>query len=457
MPSPQLDDIEANIRDDVQGNILYGYRFPHARFVLLHIENAQSGRTFVGEIAPRVTRAHWGREKPDGATNIAFTYSGLKALDLPDSCLGSFSRSFIEGMSHRAWSLGDTIESWPNYWSNGDVHCLVSLYGSASNIESHLETFESALPSGIRRIDVQAAALPEVNGKILRLEHFGFTDGLSNPLIEGTVTNPGTRIGNPDGTGKFRPVALGEFLLGHPDEGRELSPMPFPHEFSRNGTFMVYRKLRQYVARFDDFLEKQTESLKKINPSADKEWLAAKLLGRRKDGTSLIHTDDPTSNEFGYSNDPDGAECPLGSHIRRSNPRDALGFDGALSNRHRIIRRGIPYGRFHKENEKPDDSEDRGIIFIVFNASIDRQFEFVQRQWIEQGEDFNQGNDKDPIAGNNTDGKVMVQGQNVGKDVRPPFLCRGLGQFVEATGGAYFFVPSMTALNLMARGLVNTV
>ena len=232
--------------------------------------------------------------------------------------------------------------------------------------------------------------------------------------------------------------------------------MPTPPEFARNGTFLVYRKLRQYVARFDDFVETQVNALRRIYPSADKNWLAAKLLGRWQNGAPLIHTDDPASNEFNYSEDPDGAECPLGSHIRRMNPRDSLGFGGELSHRHRIIRRGIPYGRFLEKDEKPSDTEDRGIIFIVFNADIDRQFEFVQRQWLEQGDDFNQGNDKDPIAGNNTNGKMINPGQNIGS-VRPPFLCGGLGRFVEATGGAYFFVPSITALHLMARGLVNTV
>lgn len=460
MPEPELNDIQANIREDVQGNILYGYRFPQARFVLLHIKNPSSGREFVRTIEPHITRAHWGPQKPDGATNIAFTHRGLAALKVPDSCLNSFSRSFTEDMAHRAWSLGDANEGalphWPKYWLKGDVHCLVSLYGDANNIESRLEAFRSGLTTGIRIINVQEAGLPIVDDKALRLEHFGFTDGLSNPLIEGTSANQVTRVGNPDGTGKFRPVALGEFLLGHPDEGRELSPMPTPSEFARNGTFMVYRKLRQYVAKFDACLNTQLKSLRKIYPSADKKWLAAKLLGRWQDGTPLIRVHDPKSNEFDYSDDPDGAECPLGSHIRRMNPRDTLRFGGALSHRHRIIRRGIPYGRFVAEGEKPRDAEDRGIIFIVFNADIDRQFEFIQRQWLEQGDEFNQGNDKDPIAGNNANGKMIIPGQNIGS-VRPPFLCRGLGRFVKATGGAYFFVPSITALHLMARGLVNTV
>jgi Dyp-type peroxidase family len=182
-------------------------------------------------------------------------------------------------------------------------------------------------------------------------------------------------------------------------------------------------------------------------------------VGRRRDGTPLTlgrPGSDSSDNDFSYRYDPDGAECPLGAHIRRSNPRDALGFDGALAKRHRMIRRGMPYGRFVKDGETPDDEEDRGLIFIAFNASIDRQFEFVQRQWIEYGDNFHQGNDKDPIAGAGSGGKFVIPGQNIG-GVRPPLICQGLEQFVEATGGEYFFVPSITALHLMARGLVSTV
>ena len=168
MPGPRLNDIEANIREDVQGNILYGYRFPQARFVLLHIEKPSSGHEFIRTMEPQITRAHWGPEKPDGATNIAFTYRGLAALKVPDSCLSSFARSFIEGMSHRAWSLGDAnqgeLPPWPVYWLNGDVHCLVSLYGTAENIDARLECFRSQLTPGVRIFDVQEAALPVVIG-----------------------------------------------------------------------------------------------------------------------------------------------------------------------------------------------------------------------------------------------------------------------------------------------------
>ena len=86
---------------------------------------------------------------------------------------------------------------------------------------------------------------------------------------------------------------------------------------------------------------------------------------------------------------------------------------------------------------------------MALNASIIRQFEFVQQQWMEYGNDFRLGNDKDVLIGSNDgNGKLLIQGD-------PPHVCPHLPHFVECRGGDYFFIPSMTALRLLANLAVN--
>jgi Dyp-type peroxidase family len=261
----------------------------------------------------------------------------------------------------------------------------------------------------------------------------------------------------PDGT--WAPLATGELLLGYADEAGELPVAPVPHLLANNGTFMVYRKLHQNVKTFRDYLEAKGKMY-----SGGKEKLASKFIGRWRDGTPVelspdkedrvITTDKQRNVNFAFGNDMAGTRCPIGAHIRRTNPRDTFGFNGALVNRRRVTRRGLPYGTFVPEGQPVSDTAEHGIIFVALNASLFRQFEFVQQQWVEYGNDARQGNDKDMLIGNHGGrGKFMIQGTD--DPANPPFICGGLPNFVELRGGAYFFVPSMTALRMIAAGTVD--
>jgi deferrochelatase/peroxidase EfeB len=200
-------------------------------------------------------------------------------------------------------------------------------------------------------------------------------------------------------------LATGEFLLGYADEAGELPVAPIPHLLGRNGTFMVYRKLHQNVATFRNYLDEKGDLY-----SGGKEKLAAKFVGRWRDGTPIeLSPDEPNpsivadknrNTDFTYGGDPAGVRCPIGAHLRRVHPRDAFGFNGELVNRRRIMRRGLPYGEYVPEDQPVRDEDERGIIFMALNASIFRQFEFVQQQWIQYGNDSHQGNDKDLLVGN---------------------------------------------------------
>jgi Dyp-type peroxidase family len=293
-------------------------------------------------------------------------------------------------------------------------------------------------------------------------EHFGYTDGFGNPdylgICRATQPGQGKLV-----DGKWVPLATGELLLGYADEAGELPVAPMPHILAANGTFMVYRKLHQNVATFREYLDAESKKYG-AGDAAAKEKLAGKLIGRWRDGTPLelspdkqdfALTQDPNrSTNFSYGADADGTKCPMGAHIRRVHPRDAFGFEGRLVHRRRITRRGLPYGPFAAEGEPVTDAEDRGVVFMALNASITRQFEFVQQQWIEYGNDAHLGNDKDPLIGNHGGrGRFVVQGDR--SETNPPHVCPHLPSFVELRGGDYFFLPSITALGMIGMGLVD--
>ena len=180
-------------------------------------------------------------------------------------------------------------------------------------------------------------------------------------------------------------------------------------------------------------------------------------------------------SDFTYDADMSGAKCPFSAHLRRINPRASLqmgrdagdvpgslktiagAFDtpGALSNRRRILRRGLPYGEV---KDRSRDDGNHGIIIMMLNADINRQFEFVQQQWINYGNDFKAGNDKEIILGNHSSdprfaSKAVLQVEPTSDDV--PYLLSKIPRFVETRGGEYFFIPSLTALRMIARGVID--
>ena len=156
--------------------------------------------------------------------------------------------------------------------------------------------------------------------------------------------------------------------------------------------------------------------------------------------------DDPDrNNDFRYKDDPKGLLCPRNAHIRRVNPRDDLGEDpNVMVNRHRILRRGIPYGSALPDEAHADDGVDRGIIFIAINASITRQFEFIQKMWVNDGDFIDGGQEKDPVIGNHEPGAVFTI------PATPISKClTGLSSFVVTQGGGYFFLPGIKALRYL--------
>ena len=495
---------------DIQGNIVQAYgraSFIFARYIFLQFKDGDKARVFVEEVSSKVTSAAlWARDpqgnidKPKVTTNIAFSYKGLEALGVPVASLAGFPKEFIMGMKARRDILGDDGPSAPDKWDDiwqHEVHAWMSFNAQSKEaIEERYQWVVDAvnrsnggveLLVGHRGDDGQCnLAYQDANaifedGKPTAKEHFGYRDGISDPVFKGQNNEAGRVIGRGKlmADGSWEALATGEFILGHPDEAREYPKAPKPFELARNGTFMVYRKLHENVGSFNQFLDMHGKDY-----PGGKECLAAKFAGRWRDNGAPITTvpddaakaawdkkyNNPNTSkaekrrmltDFHFDDDIEGTRCPLSAHIRRANPRGSLRFGkqdafdtpGALTNRRRIIRRGLPYG---VTSSPPSDDGEHGIIFMALNANIERQFEFVQQQWINYGNDFKESNDKEPILGNHHSqppSKVVLP-VDPNSD-QPPYFIGNIPRLVETRGGEYFFIPSISALDMLAKGLVD--
>jgi Dyp-type peroxidase family len=438
--------------DRIQGFVVRGYRLPLARYIFLRIDDAAAAGRWLAEITAEVLTAAPWTEKPASGLNLAISYAGLVALGLPSQTLASFPEEFREGMAARAGLLGDEHLSAPAHWEGSlgtpDIHVLVMIAAAHdAALSAHDQRIRASLErcGGLRVVsDERGAFMPDFR------EHFGFADGFAQPDIEGAGLPSEPGGGAPLAGGHWRPIRAGEFILGYADEENVLPEAPTPDQLAANGSFLVYRKLHQDVAAFRAQLARAAG----LYPHGE-EQLAAKIVGRWRDGTPLevapegpdpdVVADASRNNAFSYATDPDGLHCPVGAHVRRANPRDSLPFEGKLVNRHRLIRRGIPYGEPLPEGAG-DDGADRGVIFMCLQASIARQFEFIQSQWLDGGNAFTLGGDQDVIAGTQTgDGprKMTIPGN-------PPFFVGPLQPVVTVKGGEYFFVPGINGLEYLA-------
>ncbi|MCJ9429329.1 Dyp-type peroxidase [Kordiimonas marina] len=442
-----------------------GLHWPKGRFFFCRYEDDAAGRKLLKRLGP-LTSFHALKQKPNVVVNAAFNHAGLDMLKLDNDILNSLPDDFTDGMRRRADINGDTGESdpalWDDIWKEDIVHLWVGVYATD---EIHLNAWCDDFTSWVEAADGASIVGQQDVSRIVSdkdvpvyiddpgsqpqhpvlLEHFGFRDGMGNPAIKGLIEKHLDGAGALDPEGNWSALATGEFLLGHVDGHGEMPVAPLPEAFAYNGSFLVLRKLAQDVDLFRGYL---TEQAGKLGDNADD--IAARMVGRRRDGTPLIKG--KNDYDFTYAGDPEGRVCPMGAHLRRANPRDSFGaqFGSALVDRHRILRRAITYGELvphGKTQEEVNGKAGQGLIFLVLNASISRQFEFVQQQWINYGNDFDQGNDSDPITGlQNGDGQMVIPGDGD----RQTMICDELKQFVSCRGGDYFFLPGINAFKALA-------
>jgi Dyp-type peroxidase family len=449
---------------DIQGDILraYGNRFDRTSYLFVGVGDPERGQAWLRSLVEKVTTAvEWNGNEPPSTLNLALTRAGLVALGVGPQVVDSFSKEFREGMAGRATELGDLGDSDPGTWQTGlgtgAAHVLVTINAKTTDaLQAALRDLRAGMEAagGLSVVHEEHAEMLEG-----QREHFGFADGFSQPAIEGVNEDRARGGGVPLEGGGWRPLVLGEFIVGYEDEEsrvdrRRRLPSAPVGPLGRGGTYMVWRKLHQNVALFRRTLRNSA----RVYEHGDEAMLAAKIVGRWRNGTPLVASPaceqpgfdpkQPGANDFRYAGDVDGRACPLGAHIRRSNPRDALGFEGKLSFRHRMIRRGMPYGPLLPVNATDDDEKERGLVFVCFNASISRQFESVQRQWLNEGNTFHLAHDTDFLLGGpeSAKGKMTIQGD-------PPFFFSPQGPFVTTRGGEYLFVPGITGLAAVADGV----
>jgi Dyp-type peroxidase family len=430
--------------DDIQSGVLRPRPTPYAAtYFLFRIDDRQSGRELMRRLANVIpSAAEPTRPTGDAWVSVSLTFEGLKALGVTPESLDSFAWEFRQGMTARARALGDIGENSPEHWEKpfgtSDIHAVLTvLAADAERLEAALEparkTYEQL--KGVTAIWRQDCYALE-NEK----EPFGFRDGIGHPAIEGSgipCTNP-----------QEQPLKAGEFVLGYPDEMSEKPSIPQPDILGRNGTYVVFRKLHQRVAAFRRCLKENSKT------PEQEELLAAKMMGRWRSGAPLAlcpFNDDPElgadknrNNDFLYHEDDElGIKTPIGSHVRRTNPRDSK--VAGVVRLHRMIRRGTAYGPPLPEGVLDDDGADRGLMFAFVGAHIGRQFEFAQSEWINGGDFLGLGDFKDPVAGTN-DGEGSFTFPH-----RPiPRRIRNLSSFVVTRGGEYAFMPSLSALRWLA-------
>lgn len=426
--------------NDIQSGVLRPRPTPFAAtYIILRIDDRAAGRELMRRLSGIVaSAAHPESPARDTWVSASLTFAGLKSLGVPQASLESFSPQFREGMAARARQLHDVGENAPEHWEKplgtDDVHVvLTGISTNALQLEQAIDRARAAYQNapGITAIWRQDCyALPT------ETEPFGFKDGISHPAIEGS----GIAGTNPHEV----PLKAGEFVLGYPDEYGGIPPVPQPEILGRNGSYIVFRKLHQRVAEFRRYLKTNA-----VNAD-DEEFLAAKMMGRWRSGASLsscpvrddpaIGADSTKNNDFLFkADDPLGYKTPLGSHIRRMNPRDA--DVAGVARIHRMIRRGTAYGPLLPEGVLEDDGADRGLMFAFVGANLGRQFEFVQSEWMNDSAFFGGTSEQDPISG-------AADGNGIFAIPRRPIrrVLAGLPRFVITRGGAYCFLPSLSAL-----------
>jgi deferrochelatase/peroxidase EfeB len=443
---------------NVQGLILRGYTHPYSCHMLFTFAGVPGAAGFIRALLPFVQSAQdWGDDKPARMLNIGLTYNGIMQFD--STLAGQFPNEFQEG----PWSQGsqgslfDTGPSDPSLWWNGQdksaIHCAVHIYGMTADALCDLVTTvsEAAETNGVREF------LPLQSGSG-RLEeyaplrdhiHFGYHDGIDNPGL-GWPANPA----NTD------PSDANNFVIGY--DGSAFSPGPTggaAGAFAKDGCYNAFRVLYQDVGAFDRFLADHAPAVvAAIGGSLDhaREWLAAKLVGRWRNGSPLIlspDAPDPATSDataFGYSGDTAALKCPFSAHSRVSNPRDEPTFPETDTPVPRLLRRGMPYGA---PPVPPHYDGERGLIGLFLCGALAGQFEqlYSSINTNNFSDEFSPGlNTQDALIANRVSPSNGDPSFTIPLPNGAPIKIASMPQFIVTRGTLYCLLPSMTTLQRLA-------
>lgn len=423
--------------NDLQGNILKSHARPEVNLILLRFTGDQDkvknwiksqvatnvvsmSSQLVNAVNFKNNRKHTDR----GFMSFSLTHTGYRFLGINNLN----DPSFMKGMKSGTISKDPAPIEWEESY-NQMMHALVTLaHNDLNELMDLSSNFVKTLPNDVQVINQElGSALPGEK------EHFGFADGRSQPkYFEEDMVNETTNVWNP-----FASLELvlvkdpnGKAFVGAEDE--PIENLEGDHSF---GSYLVFRKLEQDV----DGWNKEVLSISNqtgISP----DLVGAYAVGRFQDGTPVINHSNsspefPIENDFDYSQDSIGGKCPFHAHIRKSNPRGespgGIDFD---RDKVRITRRGIPYGN-------PED-EQKGLLFMCYQNSIEQQFDFMQNFWIDNDNFLHNGTGTDSTIGQGASSPKSWPNQHG----QPNFTKLSFGQFVKMKGGEYFFTPSISFL-----------
>lgn len=437
---------ELNV-DEIQTFVLSGLSYLPASLLTLI--------RFVGDPAPvlrRMTkRVSFGL--PDRSrgcvTQAALSAKGLEALGCSHLPVDPLHRPFSEGMTApaRSRALGDIEHNSPSKWHYSDATSHLVLWIFAPTLD-HARNQRADILGDDATCSIEHSlstlALPD------QREHFGFRDGITSHRLPWP------------GQGDANAAAAGDFVFGYRDARGQTAGGPHfgGYEARANGTYLVLRQLEQDVPAFwnmwlDAARGDSTLAL----------WLASKAVGRWPNGMPMKATApcpmppvSPSLAIDSFDHDPQGHRCPLGAHIRRSNPRDPRSHDGQRA-RHRIMRRGRAYGPVAPSAVFPgeltieanalgrSDTPERGLLFACLNSDIARQFEFIQQTWLNNPKFRGLHEELDPITGGGVSGMTT---ETFTIPARPFRIRVPWTSCVQIRGGGYYWVPSRTDLKTLS-------
>ncbi|HRC76340.1 MAG TPA: Dyp-type peroxidase [Kouleothrix sp.] len=472
------DTLPLRTSDEIQGNILAGFNKDFQTFLFIQLTNAAKGRAWLGDLAPRIAttrqvaafndqfsaaRRATGGDDPQALkatwVNIGLSATGLRKL-VP-GLGGDIQRftAFDKGAAARAADLRDRGLSAPERWLFGgpgqpQIDAVLTIAADdPGDLQLEIDR-QRALLSQHGHVLVFEQRGETLPGERAGHEHFGFKDGVSQPGVRGfhpaEPTNPNERLGHP-GT---EMIAAGEFILGQADESGTPASIP---GWMANGSFQVFRRLSQDVPGWWAQVTANAQSLAANDPMRlHAEQMAAKLVGRWRSGTPLAHAPEQDSsvsgeqgnrNDFNYDDDANGFKTPRFAHIRKMYPRNS----GFGDRSHRIMRRGIPFGAPFDPAAGAGHGLDgeRGLLFNVFQASIENQFEFLQQTWANNNFFQQPGDGPDPVIGDADDASCTFH-----RDGRPD-TALSFQRFVNTSGALYAFAPSLTTIRGIASGTIN--
>jgi deferrochelatase/peroxidase EfeB len=441
---------------DIQGNVLRGYRMSNARHFLLEITDAASARLFVAAITPgsgagnpQVTTAEAWDEKPPYTLNIALSYDGLAAIGVAPEVLEAFPNPFQRGPLDE---FGGTADSEAPV-APAAAHAIVSLY-TDEHRSPQMEEMTLQLRQMFDQFHLKEVLTRDARVLAHNRVHFGYRDGIAQPQIKGA---PGRPI--PDLQPEAEP---GDFLLGRDYQnafgGNYIGQIP--GALGDNATYASFRIMRQDVRGFEEFLTRSA-----ARTGLDRELLAAKLMGRWRNGTPLVLSPDtaepqhpidsqginrydyaPGSGHPAFYDDTEGFRCPLGAHTRRLNPRGALSV--GKPHGHRLLRRGMPFGPpFHPD--QPDDGEERGLVGYFICGDFETQYEFILRTWGNRDfATYGIRGTTDPFVGRQPPSGGSFKIRTAG--INDPIVLTDLPQLVETQTEVYCFIPGVGGLRYLA-------